>query len=153
MPRVSLLLVATLALAAGTAAPARAELATWDQARVSALAKQLETEARSLEDAFRKQPQATGAQRRSYYRLKQDVRKVRSGAKQLAGALDEGATQEETLPMYEDLMQDVRRVRDFAPQLFTTRDVMERASAARQVLNQITPYYDPDAAPLRPAAR
>jgi hypothetical protein len=30
---------------------------------------------------------------------------------------------------------------------------MERASAARQVLNQITPYYDPDATPIRPAAR
>ena len=153
MPRFSILLVATLALAAGTATPARAELATWDQAKVSALAKQLETETRSLEDTFRKQPQATGAQRRSYYRLKQDVREVRNGATQLAGALDKGATQEETLPIYEDLMQDIRRVRDFAPQLFTTQDVMERAAAVRQVLNQITPYYDPDAAPLRPAAR
>ena len=153
MPRFSLLLAMTLALAAATAAPARAELATWDQAKVSALAEQLEKETKSLEDAFRKQPQATGAQRRSYYRLKQDVRKVRSAAEQLAGAVEKGATQEETLPIYEDLMQDVRRVRDFAPQLFTTRDVMDRASAARQVLNQITPYYDPDATPLRPAAR
>ena len=95
----------------------------------------------------------TGAQRRSYYRLKQDVREVRTGAIQLAGDLEKGATQEETLAIYEDLMEDIRRVRDFAPQLFTTRDVMERASAARQVLNQITPYYDPDAAPLRPAGR
>jgi hypothetical protein len=150
MTRFSVLLVTTLALA-GT--PALAELAAWDQAKVSALAQQLETETKSLEDAFRKQPQATGAQRRSYYRLKEDVRTVRSAAKHLAGALDKGATQEETLPIYEDLMQDVRRVRDFAPQLFTTRDVMDRAAAARQVLNQITPYYDPDAEPLRPAGR
>jgi hypothetical protein len=152
VPRLSLLLV-TLTLSAGTVTPARAELATWDQAKVTALAKQLETETRSLEDTFRKQPQATAAQRRSYYRLKQDVREVRTGAKQLAGALDKGATQEETLPIYEDLMQDIRRVRDFAPQLFTTSDVMDRASGVRQVLNQITPYYDPDAAPLRPASR
>jgi hypothetical protein len=150
MTRFSVLFVTTLALA-GT--PALAELAAWDQAKVSALAKQLETETKSLEDTFRKQPQATGPQRRSYYRLKQDVRKVRHAAQQLAGMLDKGATQEETLPIYEDLMQDVRRVRDFAPQLFITSDVMERASAVRQVLNQITPYYDPDAAPLRPAGR
>ena len=153
MRRFSLLLATTLALTAGSAAPARAQLATWDAAKVGALAKQLDTAARSLEDAFRKQPQATDAQRMSYYRAKQDVRKVRSGAEQLAEALGKGASREETLPIYEDLMQDVVRVRDFAPHLFTTPDVMERASAARQVLNQITPYYDPDAGPLRPAGR
>jgi hypothetical protein len=153
VPRFSFLPVAALALALGTAAPARAELASWDQAKVTALARQLETEARSLEGAFGEQPQATTVQRRSYFRTKQDVRKVRLGAGQLAEVLEKGATQEETLPIYDDLMEDIRRVRDFAPHLFTTPVVMERASAVRRVLNQITPYYDPDAGPLRPAGR
>ena len=120
MSRFFLVALMTLALAAGLAFPAGADLASWDQAKVSALAKQLESATKSLYDTFSKQPQAGAAQRRAYYRLRQDVRTARNGATQLAEALAKGAGQEETLPIYDDLMQDVRRARDIAPQAFTT---------------------------------
>jgi hypothetical protein len=153
MPRFFLVPVVAVALAAGLTLPARAELASWDPAKVSALAKQLQSATQSLYDTFSKQPQASAAQRKGYYRLKQDVRAARNGAKQLAGTLAKGAGQEETLPIYDDLMQDVRRARDIAPQVFTTRDVQQRASEVRGLLNQLAPYYDPDAAPLQPVTR
>ena len=153
MPRFFLVALMTLALAAALALPVGAELATWDQSKVSALAKQLDSATQSLYDTFSKQPQASAAQRKGYYRLKQDVRTVRNGAKQLAGALAKGAGQEETLPIYDDLLQDVRRARDVAAQVFTTHDVQERASAVRGLLNQLAPYYDPDAAPLQSGTR
>jgi hypothetical protein len=147
------LLVTTLALANGWALSARAELASWDQAKVSALAKQLEGETQSLYEAFNKQPQAAAAQRTAYYRLKEDVRAARNRAKQLAGALAKGAGRDETHPIYDDLLHGVRRAREIAPQVFTGRDVQERASAVRRSLNQLAPYYDPDAPPLQAVTR
>jgi hypothetical protein len=145
-----------LALAAGLTfhgAPLHAEVQAWDAARVSALAVQLRTATRELYDTFYKQPKVGVGQHRAYDRLEQDVRRLRSEAKQLSEALAAGAGQEETLPLYEDLMQAVRRARTDAASVFTTQDVQQRASAARQILNEIAPYYDPDASPLQPAAR
>lgn len=147
-----------LALAAGLtlhggAVPAYAEVQTWDAAKVGALAAQLRTATRELYDTFYKQPKVGVGQQRAYYRLKQDVRRLRSEAKQLSDALAGGAGQEETLPIYEDLMQAVRRARTDAAHVFTTQDVQARASAARQILNQIAPYYDPDKSPLEPVGR
>ena len=140
-------------LLAGVAVSAHAELQTWDAAKVGALAAQLQTATRDLYDTFYKQPKVGAGQARAYYRLKQDVRHLRSEAKALAGALEKSASQAETLPMYEDLMQVVRRAREDAQHVFTTRDVQEKASAVRVLLNQLSPYYDPDAAPLQPATR
>jgi len=50
----------------------------------------------------------------------------------------------------ERLLRDARRD---AQQVFSTVDVQQKATAVRVVLNQISPYYDPDAVPLAPATR
>lgn len=140
-------------LLAGVAGSAHAELQKWDAAQVGALAAQLRTATRDLYDTFYKQPKVGAGQSRPYYRLKQDVRHLRSEAKALAGALEQGAGQAETLPIYEDLMQVVRRAREDAQHVFTTRDVEQKASAVRALLNQLSPYYDPGAVPLPPLKR
>ena len=92
-------------------------------------------------------------QHRAYYRLKQNVRRLRGEARQLASSLGEGAGQDETLPVYEHMMQTVREARSDASQVFLTSDVQERASAVRGLLNQLSPYYDPDAVPLTAPVR
>jgi uncharacterized membrane protein YccC len=145
--------LALVLLLTGVASSARAELAAWDQAKVSGLAKQLQQATHDLYDTFYKQPKVGAGQAKAYYRLKQDIRHLRSEAKGLATALEKGAGQEETLPVYEDLMQAVRRARENAGQVFSTQDVQQRATAVRQLLNQISPYYDPDAVPLQPVTR
>jgi hypothetical protein len=149
-----LVLAAALAVFA-VGAPGRAELAAWDQAKVTALAKQLQESAKDLYDTFYKQPVpgAGSGQAQDYRRLKQEVRRLRSEAGELAGALGKGEGREDTLPIYEALMQKVRDARELAARVFTTQDVQQRATAVRQLLNQITPYYDPDAAPLQPVTR
>jgi hypothetical protein len=151
-------LLATLvvhALVIGYAVPARAELAAWDQAKVTALAKELVTNAKALYDTFYKQPtpQVGSGQGQDYRRLKQEVRRVRTEARELADTLAKGEGREDTLPIYEHLMVVVRSARDSARRVFTTQDVQNRASEVRQVLNQLSPYYDPDAQPLQPATR
>jgi hypothetical protein len=139
----------TLSLAAGSAG---AELAPWDQGKVTGIAKQLESAAKVLYDTFYKQPVPTvgSGQARAYQRLKQKIRGIRLQANQLAGDLEKGEGQEATLPAYEDLMQLVRSARDDARKVFTTQDVEAKAAAAREQLNALGPYYDPNYEALQP---
>jgi hypothetical protein len=150
-----LTLAIALAVLTGWAGATHAELAAWDQARVTALAKELQANAKALYDTFYKQPvpQAGSGQGQDYRRLKQEVRRVQSEARELADALGKGEGREDTLPIYENLMEVVRSARESARRVFTTEDVQNRASAVRQALNQLSPYYDPDAQPLQPATR
>ena len=134
------------------AAPgSRAELATWDQAEVTALGGKLETAADALYDTFIKKPPPTlGSMQIHYYRLKQKVRLLRLEAREFAASLEKGEGREQTLPIYDHLMQLVRMARDDAARTFNTQDVGERAAAVRGVLNQLGPYYDPDFQALAP---
>src|SRR5262245_44223803 len=113
----------SLALAAGAA---RAELAAWDQAKVTGIAKQLVTASQELYDTFYKQPVPMGTQQRAYQRLKQKIRGIRTQAQQLAGDLDKGENQEATEPEYQDIMELVRAARDDAPKIFASKDVAEK---------------------------
>ncbi len=155
MPRVFATSVLALALVASLAAPARAELAPWDQAKVTGLAGQLSEASIALYSTFYKQgpPQAGSGQANDYRELKQEVRRIQSEAKELSGALGKGEGREDTLDIYKNLMETVRDAREHARSVFSTQDVQDKASAVRQILNQISPYYDPDATPLQPATR
>jgi hypothetical protein len=146
---------AALCVVLGASAPATAALMTWDQAKVTALAKELAAATQDLYDTFYKQPVpgAGSMQSRGYQRLKQKTRVIRMESQSLANALEKGESREETLPIYESLMEMVRAAREDAEGVFTTMDVNEKATRARTILNQLSPYYDPDAVPLAPVAR
>lgn len=135
-----------------SAANARAELAAWDQAAVTAIAKELEKATHALYDTFVKKPAPSvgSVQSHTYYRLKQEVRLLRVEARHLAASLEKGEGREQTLPIYDHLMQLVRIARDDAAKTFNTQDVGERAAAVRGVLNRLGPYYDPDFQALAP---
>jgi hypothetical protein len=139
----------------GLVAAARADLAAWDQEKVTGIAKQLDAASRELYDAFYKQPVPTvgSAQTRAYQRLKHDIRLIRTQARQLARDLERGEGMESTQPGFEELMSRVRSARDEAPKIFTTKDVADKAAAAREQLNALGPYYDPDYEALGPATR
>ena len=152
--RIALSALAALALALVPSA-SRAELAKWDQAKVTTLAQQLADASAALYDTFYKQPVPGigSAQSRSYQRLKQLVRRIKSEANELASSLKKGEGLEETQPSFEDLMQTVRAARENARSVFATNDVAEKAAAARALLNQLGPYYDPDFETLNPVTR
>ena len=133
------------------AAGAAAELAPWDQARVTALAAQLVPAASELYDTFYKQPQPPSTPRsaRDYARLKRDIRRIRSQARGLAADLERGAGREQTLPAYRSLMSSVAWARERARSIFTTQDLEASAAALGRILGQLAPFYDPEAPELR----
>lgn len=141
-----------LSLAAGSAG---AELTPWNQGKVTEIAGKLESAAKDLYDTFYKQPVPTvgSAQTRSYQRLKQKIRGIRTQARQLVGDLEKGEGMESTLPAYEDLMQLVHSARDDARKVFTTKGVADKATVVREQLNELGPYYDPNYESLKPVTR
>ena len=155
MNRRRLLAIASIFALALPVASAHAELAKWDQAKVTALSKQLTDAAKALQDTFLKQPPPSmgSGDSRDFYRLKQLIRRIRQEANDLSGDLQKGEGKEETQAASDDLMTNVRDAREVASRIFATADMKERATAVRTVLNQIAPYYDPDAVPLEPVTR
>ena len=137
------------------ASVARAELAPWDQTKVTELAKQLASAASALSQTFRQQPppQLGSPQRLVFYRLDQEIRQLRRESSTLARSLARGADREQAQPSYESLMETVRRARDHARRLFAVADVQQRADAALEILNQLRPFFEADAAPLEPVRR
>jgi hypothetical protein len=146
------LAVSLLALAAPAgAAPAQA----WDQAKVTELGKQLETATDDLWQTFRRQPPPNigSAQSRSYFRLQQQLRHLRREARSLSRALQRGAGHDEALPSFESMMQTVRSAQDESRRVFSGADVRDKAQAAREVLNQLMPYFETTATPVEPTQR
>jgi hypothetical protein len=137
-----------LAAALPGAAVAEAQTA-WDQAHVTAIAKELVPATDAVQDALRNEPSsiATG-QARSYYRLVQTVRRIRSETKQLVAELEAGKGHDETLSVYEQLMVLLRDGREEARKTYLSSQVTEKIQAARAVLDRLAGYYD--AAPLPP---
>jgi hypothetical protein len=148
--RVTCLLALTLVVL--SAPNARADLAAWDQAKVTTLGKELVQATNALFETFRKQPPPSvgSMQGDSYQRLKQFVRLLRIESVELASSLQKGEGRDETLAIFDNLMQLARSARDEAARVFVAHDVSERAAAVRQVLNRLGPYYDPDFPTLAP---
>jgi hypothetical protein len=150
--RCALAVVSILALAAPAgAAPAQA----WDQAKVTELAQQLEQATDELWNTFRKQPEPTvgSGQSRSYYRLQQQVRQIRREARTLSRSLQKGAGHDEALPSFESMMETIRSAQDEARRVFSSAEVRDKAQAAREILNQLMPYFDTTSQPLAPPQR
>ena len=136
-----------VALAAWLPSASSAELAKWDQQRVTSIAGELAQACDALYDTFRKEPQSRiGVGRaRDYHRLRQVVRRVKNEARHLSSSLARGEGYDETLPIYESLMEMVRTARDLSRRTFTSNFVLEKAAAAGDALRRIAPYYDPTA--------
>lgn len=148
--RCAVVAVSILALAA----PASA-VEPWDQEKVTELGKQLETATNDLWQTFRLQPRPTMAQgqARSYFRLQQQLRALRTEARHLSRALQGGAGHDETLPSFESMMQTIRAAEDNARRVFSGVEVRQKADAARAVLNQMIPFYEADPTLLEPIGR
>ena len=131
---------------------ARADLAAWNQAKVTALAKELATTTDALHETFQKQPPPSiGWQSQAYYRL-QAARAVAPRCRVFTSSPARwrrtASGRAHTLTIYDNLMQPTRSARDDLQNLRRAR--RPRAAAVRRVLNQLCPYDDPDLPTLAP---
>jgi hypothetical protein len=139
--------VLILAVTAWLPSASFAELAQWDQERVTALGAELTEACDALYDTFVKEPEKGigSGQARDYYRLRQVIRRIKTEARHLSASLAAGEGYDQTLPIYENLMTMVRDARELSQRTFTSNFVLDKAAAAGDVLRRIAPYYDPKA--------
>jgi hypothetical protein len=145
--------LSSLGLAVLLLAPsARGELAAWDQAKVTGIAKGLATATDALYETFVQQPppKRESMQSDSYNKLGFLVSMLRTNTGLLVKSLENGDGREQTVWIYEVLTSYARSARSEARTVFITKDVGERAAAVRRVLNDLGPYYDPDFETLAP---
>lgn len=139
-----------LAIAGSTlilATPAAAELAAWDQARATSIAKQLADAADAWEQQVRDQPggQIGSGDAQEEFGLAHKAVALREQTRALAGHLEKGEGQEQTRDYYRDvkeLMDDTDRT---AQRAELDEPVMDAWAKLISLQRQLAPYYDPKA--------
>jgi hypothetical protein len=120
------------------------EATPWNQERVTALAKELETAVSGLRDAVRKSPAWDNPlQKRTLYRIADKLRLIESEAIHLHAQLANGAGMDETLPAYQRLQRLKRDAQVLAKKTDVSAFTQPKLDAATSVLAQIEPYYPP----------
>ena len=132
-------MVLAFALGGGVAA---AELAAWDQARVTAIAKQLQKASEDLYTSVVEEP-GMAPMDEAWYDTQQSVRLIQTECRHLAAELAAGKGQKQTLPSWRAIGEWVDDVKDDGPRSgFITEDVIARAKTVEGLLEQLRPFYD-----------
>jgi hypothetical protein len=142
---ISIVFFATaLALAATSA---RAELAAWDQARVTEIAKQLAKAADGWEQAVREQGGDTvgSGDAQEEFSIANGARMLREQATALSGHLDKGDGYDKTHNLYRDLKEIADDTEVAAQRSALDEPTMDAWAKVADAMRQIAPYYDPKA--------
>jgi|GEM_PF-1476787 len=136
-------------LALGIPTSAAAELAKWDQKRVSAIATELADAVgkAAVEVEKSKGSRVDVGKERAYYELREDVRLAKNTARHLAKELQAGKTREETYPAYRRLATLRNDAAENARRAVMPDATVESIVAAGALMNRLRPYYEEEPAP------
>jgi hypothetical protein len=129
----------------------RAELAKWDQTRVTAIAAELaEAVAKaSLEVDKQKGSRVDVGKERAYYEFREDMRLAKNTSRHLAKELEGGHGREETYPTFRRL----KTLRNDAAENARRADMPDATvatiTAAGELLLRLRPYYEEEPAEKR----
>jgi hypothetical protein len=132
--------VAGLALAAGHAS---AELAQWDQARVTQYAQELEKACSELQRALDAQPTyTTPINQRSYYQASDDIRVMSNSAAHLVAELKGGKGREQTYPTFKRIRSLQHNAQEEGRKALIPENIMEKATPVGGSIIKLAPYYE-----------
>ena len=127
--------------------PAGAELATWDQTRVTEIAQQLAKACDAWRLALREQPseQIGSGDAFDEFGLLQKAQVLHEQSGALAGHLAEGKGHDETRDLYRALREVVDDTDVQAQQAELEEPTLDAWAQVADLMRQIAPYYDPTA--------
>jgi hypothetical protein len=139
-------LAVVAALAAGTAlgaGRASAELAQWDQARVTQYAQELEKASDELQRALDAQPTyTTPINQRSYYQASDDIRVMANSAKHLVAELKSGKGRAETYPTFQRIRSLQKNAQEEGRKAMIPEHIMGKATPVGGAIIKLAPYYE-----------
>jgi hypothetical protein len=127
---------------------AHAELAKWDQTRVTAIANELsEAVAKAaIEVDKQKGSRVDVGKERAFYEFREDMRLAKNTSRHLARELENGESREETYPTFKRL----KTLRNDAAENARRADMPDSAiatiTAAGELLVRLRPYYEEEPA-------
>lgn len=144
MNRLHSVALACTLVAAWVIAPDRSEakLATWDQARVSAIAQKLAAETEKLYTAYYKQPLPGGFGGPDSHEFKDTVRLMHTESRHFAGELEKGEGRDKTRPVFKRLNELKRDAEEYGREIFMANPSLNQFSAVEDLLRQLAPYYE-----------
>ena len=138
---------ATLALLLLPAA-ALAELATWDQERVTQIAEEFAGSMKALRKEMQSAPPVTDpARQRALYVALDDIRIMTNSSTLLANKLKAGEGREETFAQWRRLDMLRRDFEEDARKADIEDAIMDKILTAGELLIRLTPYYKGEEAP------
>lgn len=139
-------LALTIAAAACLATPASAELAKWDQARVTSIAQQLATACDAFQQAVQRQPATLGSGDAGHmFGMQDETRAFSEQSRTLSAHLAAGKGHDATDNEYRGLKEMADDIEEEAQQSSLDEPTMDAWAKVADLLRQIAPYYDPKA--------
>jgi hypothetical protein len=129
------------------AGAANAELAKWDQERVTKYAVELEQATGELRRALEKLPiQQFATQERAFYQVRDTIRMLDRASGGLAEALKKGEGMEATHPRFKRIMLLRNEAAEQGRRADIPNDVMDKVTPAGTALMKLRPYYEEEPA-------
>jgi hypothetical protein len=133
------------------AAGARAELATWDQARVTKYAEELAVATDELSQALESVGIQNVTQANARYQVRDTVQMLNTASTGLAEALKNGKGRDETLPRYKRVETLRRDAEEESRRADIPENVFEKVFSVGGALIKLRPYYVDEPAQEAPA--
>jgi hypothetical protein len=130
------------------ALPALADLAAWDQARATSIAKQLADASDAFEQAVRKEPElgrVGSGSAEAGMRLGQQARVLKEQSASLAGHLEKGKGHDDTKNHWRSMKEVTDDVTEEAQKSELSEPTLDAWSKVADLTRQLAPYYDPKA--------
>jgi hypothetical protein len=134
-------------VAAATAAflfagAASAELAKWDQTRVTAYAEELAVATDDLRQSLEAIGIQNATQANAYYQVRDTVKSLDTAAEGLAASLKSGEGHDKTLPRYKRLQTLRRDAAEEGQRADIPESVFEKVFSVGSALMKLRPYYE-----------
>ena len=125
---------------------ARADLAKWDQAKVTAAAEDLARATVALRGGLRARPPNTLGQpgRRAFFSLREETQVLVSTSGRLQRALAGGAAMEETYPTFRRLVRAGRRGARELRRIDLDIETRNNVEAVADGIRKLRPYFEPE---------
>jgi hypothetical protein len=124
--------------------PAAADVAKWDQQRVTAIAAELAqaVDKATVDVSKQKGSRVDVSRERAFYEFREDMRLAKNSARHLARELQAGKGREETYPTFKRLKTLRNDAAENARRADMPDDTIASITAAGELLNRLRPYYE-----------
>ena len=136
-----------VAIGLAGASDARAELAKWDQEKVTTVAKELAEGTVALQQGLRAKPRRSQGEmpgQRAFWSFREEDQVLVSTSRRLQRGLEGGSGMEETYPTFRRLLRTARRAERELRRLDLSEATNDKIDTVADGIRKLRPYFEPE---------